>query len=79
MADPDAPLLKRDRERAAQVIGDRARNAARQLGAAAASGGVASSTGLPKAADAAELSRLLLEELGPVPVGERSDSNPSAD
>src|SRR6202167_4952372 len=73
MADPDAPLLKRDRERAAQVIGDRARNAARQLGAAGASGGVASSTGLPKAADAAELSRLLLEELGPVPVGELLD------
>src|SRR5580693_8510000 len=35
MADPDAQLLKRDRERAAQVIGDRARVAAQQLGAAA--------------------------------------------
>jgi len=71
MADPDAQLLKRDRERAAQVVGDRARIAARQLGAvaAAASGAIAGSTDLPKAADAAELSSLLLEELGPVPVG----------
>jgi len=75
MADPDAQLLKRDRERAAQVVGDRARIAARQLGAvaAAASGAIAGSTDLPKAADAAELSSLLLEELGPVPVGELLD------
>ena len=74
MADPDAQLLKRDRERAAQVIGDRARIAARQLGAAAAaSGAIAGNAGLPRDADAAELSSLLLEELGPVPVGELLD------
>src|SRR3984957_20001348 len=34
MADPDAPVLKRDRERAVKVIGNRALVAARQLGAA---------------------------------------------
>src|SRR5580698_3338838 len=34
MADPDAQVLKRDRERAAKVVGDRGRIAARQLGAA---------------------------------------------
>jgi SAM-dependent methyltransferase/DNA-binding transcriptional ArsR family regulator len=73
MADPDAQLLKRDRERAAQVIGDRARVAAQQLGAAAPSGVDGAAAGPPRTADAAELSSLLLEELGPVPVGELLD------
>jgi SAM-dependent methyltransferase len=73
MADPDAQLLKRDRERAAQVIGNRARVAAQQLGAAAPIGVDGAAAGPPRAADAAELSRLLLEELGPVPVGELLD------
>jgi SAM-dependent methyltransferase len=76
MADPDAQLLKRDRERAAQVIGDRGRIAARQLGAAAARGAIPGGADPPRAADAAdaaELSSLLLEELGPVPVGELLD------
>src|SRR3984957_4631101 len=36
MADPDAPVLKRDRERAGKGIGNRALVAARQLGAAQA-------------------------------------------
>jgi ArsR family transcriptional regulator len=73
MADPDAQLLKRDRERAAQVIGDRARIAAQQLGAAAPIGVDEGAAGPPRVADAAELSSLLLEELGPVPVGELLD------
>jgi SAM-dependent methyltransferase len=86
MADPDAQVLRRDRERAVKVVGDRARVAARQLratdtadtDASAAMGGFAGG-----AADAAasqsqpwsgeELSSLLLEELGPVPVGELLD------
>src|ERR1700686_738708 len=80
MADPDALELKRDRERAAQVVGDRARVAARQLGAAE-SAAAASSAGGPLAADAAttpcspreELASVLLEELGPSSVGELLD------
>src|SRR6202050_2221137 len=60
MADPDAQLLKRDRERAAPGIGDRGRLAGRPLGAAGASGAIAGGADLPKAADAAELSSLLL-------------------
>jgi ArsR family transcriptional regulator len=81
MADPDAPLLRRDRERAGQVIGDRARRAARQLGAAGASealaepaGRAAAIPGTPReAASREELSGLLLEELGPGPIGELLD------
>ena len=83
MADPDAQVLKRDRERALKVVGDRARVAARQLGAqqTAASAAIAGTAGLAKGADAAhsqpssreELSSLLLEELGPAPVGELLD------
>jgi SAM-dependent methyltransferase len=80
MADPDALELKRDRERAARVVGDRARVAARQLGAAE-SAAAASSAGGPPAADAAttpcspreELASVLLEELGPSSVGELLD------
>ncbi|HEX2789351.1 MAG TPA: metalloregulator ArsR/SmtB family transcription factor [Steroidobacteraceae bacterium] len=84
MADPDAQLLKRDRERALKVVGNRALVAARQLGAAqtAASGAVADLAGdLGVGAAGAgsssssreELSNLLLEELGPAPVGELLD------
>jgi SAM-dependent methyltransferase len=84
MADPDAQLLKRDRERALKVVGNRALVAARQLGAAqtAASGAVADlAGGLGVGAAGAgsssssreELSNLLLEELGPAPVGELLD------
>jgi len=88
MADPDAPELKRDRERAVKVIGNRALVAARQLGAAqAATGGQgadadagsATQAGTDAAAGLAwvgagsELSSLLLEELGPTPVGELLD------
>jgi SAM-dependent methyltransferase len=73
MADPDAQVLKRDRERAVKVVGDRARVAARQLGAAETAA-PASGAGRPTtAADAVELSRLLLEELGPAPLGELLD------
>jgi DNA-binding transcriptional ArsR family regulator len=84
MADPDAQLLKRDRERALKVVGNRALVAARQLGAAqtAAGGAVADlAGGLGVGAAGAgsssssreELSNLLLEELGPAPVGELLD------
>jgi ArsR family transcriptional regulator len=84
MADPDAQELKRDRERALQVIGNRALVAARQLGAAqTAAGGAATEAAGGLTADASgsasrsssrdELSSLLLEELGPTPVGELLD------
>jgi ArsR family transcriptional regulator len=75
-------VLKRDRERAAKVVGDRARVAARQLGAAQiAAGAGAGAAGLNRGADATvseaspreELSSLLLEELGPASVGELLD------
>ena len=88
MADPDAQLLKRDRERALQVVGNRALVAARQLGAALRAGGGAVAEAVAEAAgglsaDAAgsasqsasreELSNVLLQELGPTPVGELLD------
>ena len=84
MTDPDAQELKRDRERALQVIGNRALVAARQLGAAqAAAGDAATEAAGGLSADASgsasrsssreELSSLLLEELGPTPVGELLD------
>src|ERR1700691_1377082 len=84
MTDPDAQELKRDRERALQVIGNRALVAARQLGAAqTAAGGAATEAAGDLSADASrsasrsssreELSSLLLEELGPTPVGELLD------
>jgi len=84
MTDPDAQELKRDRERALQVIGNRALVAARQLGAAqTAAGGAATEAAGGLSADASgsasrsssreELSSLLLEELGPTPVGELLD------
>jgi len=95
MADPDAPALRRDRERAVKVAGDRARVAARQLGAtqaadgargveATAAEGAAAIAGIaaPGAAAATapvqlssreEWSALLLQELGPAPVGELLD------
>jgi SAM-dependent methyltransferase/DNA-binding transcriptional ArsR family regulator len=75
MADPDAPMLRRDRERAVKVVGDRARVAAQLLGSAEtpASDATAASAGLAAAADAPEWSRLLLEELGAAPVGELLD------
>ncbi|HEY3730582.1 MAG TPA: metalloregulator ArsR/SmtB family transcription factor [Steroidobacteraceae bacterium] len=70
MADPDTPVLRRDRERAAQVIGDRAQRAARQLPKPS------QAEAAPGAAEAAaheQLSRLLLEDLGPAGVGELLD------
>jgi ArsR family transcriptional regulator len=67
MADPDAPMLRRDRERAVKVVGDRARVAAQLLAA------VEAPASIPGATDAPEWSRLLLEELGPAPVGELLD------
>ncbi len=80
MADPDAPVLKRDRERAVKVIGNRALVAARQLGAAqavdagsTAEAGPDAAGGLAVAGAGSELSSLLLEELGPTPVGELLD------
>jgi SAM-dependent methyltransferase len=80
MADPDAAVLKRDRERAVKVIGNRALVAARQLGAAqavdagsTAEAGPDAAGGLAVAGAGSELSSLLLEELGPNPVGELLD------
>lgn len=86
MADPDAQVLKRDRERALKVIGNRALVAARQLGAAhsaasgaavdaEAAGGLVPETASPASQSSSrqELSHLLLEELGPTPVGELLD------
>jgi DNA-binding transcriptional ArsR family regulator len=86
MADPDAQLLRRDRERAVKVVGDRARVAARQLGAAEgadmlATAAIVGSAGPARAGEAGqylaasrdELSSLLLEELGPAPIGELLD------
>ena len=86
MADPDAQLLRRDRERAVKVVGDRARVAARQLEAAEsadmlASAAMVGSAGPARASEAGqyqaasrdELSSLLLEELGPAPIGELLD------
>jgi ArsR family transcriptional regulator len=72
MADPDAQVLKRDRERAVKVVGDRARIAARQLGTPEPAAGERSA-GRSTAADTVELSSLLLEELGPAPIGELLD------
>ena len=87
MADPDAPVLRRDRARAVNVVGNRARVAARQLGepetselvAAAGRGAIAGisaphcTPGESRADPREELSRLLLEEMGPAPVGELLD------
>ena len=79
MADPDAQVLRRDRERALKVIGNRALVAARQLGAAHSAADAAGGLGTASAASASqsssrqELSDLLLQELGPTPVGELLD------
>jgi SAM-dependent methyltransferase len=74
MADPDAQVLKRDRERALKVIANRALVATRQLGAThSAASGAEAAGGLAAVAAGSELSTLLLEELGPTPVGELLD------
>lgn len=79
MADPDAQVLRRDRERALKVIRNRALVAARQLGAAHSAADAAGGLGTASAASASqsssrqELSDLLLQELGPTPVGELLD------
>jgi ArsR family transcriptional regulator len=70
MADPDAPVLRRDRERAAQVIRDRAQRAARQL-LEPSQPEAAAEAGDAAARD--QLARLLLEDLGPAGVGELLD------
>ena len=62
MGDPDAPVLRLDRERAARVVGDRARVAARQLGQA-------ETLSTPRD----DLTSVLLELLGPASVGELLD------
>jgi SAM-dependent methyltransferase/DNA-binding transcriptional ArsR family regulator len=63
MADPEAMVLRQDRERAVRVVGDRARVAARQLGESAAS----------TASTREDLTGELLEVLGPASVGELLD------
>ncbi len=67
MADPDAPAVKHDRDRAAQVIRERARAAATAVSAATA-GTPASPSALPD-----ELAGVLAEELGPASIGELLD------
>jgi len=62
MADPDAPILRLDRERAVRVVGDRARLAQGQLGPA---------PGTASTRDG--LAGVLLEALGPATVGELLD------
>ncbi len=80
MAHPDTVMLKRDRERAAEVVGRRAAIAAQQLsqsqteGSAswpAASGAARSLTG--EAAPRGELAAVLHAELGPSSIGEMLD------
>src|SRR5579862_3744760 len=62
MADPEASVLRLDRERAVRVVGDRARIAAGQLGQAAGA-----------SAAREDLTGVLLELLGPASVGELLD------
>jgi ubiquinone/menaquinone biosynthesis C-methylase UbiE/DNA-binding transcriptional ArsR family regulator len=62
MADPDAPVLRLDRERATRVVRDRARLAARQLAPEVTSSGTRE-----------DLTNVLLELLGPASVGELLD------
>jgi ubiquinone/menaquinone biosynthesis C-methylase UbiE len=62
MADPDAPVLRLDREHAQAVIGDRARVAAQQLGSAAGS-----------TSPREDLASIMLEALGPASIGELLD------
>jgi len=62
MADPDAPILRLDRERAVRVVGNRARLAQGQLGPAPGS-----------ASTRDELAGILLEALGPATIGELLD------
>ena len=71
MADPEAPVLRRDRERALRVVGDRARVAERQLGQAAES--ASSRGGSESHSPREDLTHLLLEALGPASVGELLD------
>ena len=61
MIDPDTAVLRLDRERAARIVGDRARVAAQELGAA------------PAISEQEALSSRVLEALGPATVGELLD------
>jgi ArsR family transcriptional regulator len=71
MADPEAPVLRRDRERALRVVGDRARVAQRQLGQAAETG--SSPGGTENLSPREDFTHLLLDALGPASVGELLD------
>jgi SAM-dependent methyltransferase/DNA-binding transcriptional ArsR family regulator len=71
MADPDAPALRRDRERALRVVGDRARVAQRQLGQAAQF--ASWPDGTESSSPREDLTHLLLQALGPASVGELLD------
>jgi SAM-dependent methyltransferase len=66
MVDPDAAVLKRDRERALRVVGDRARVAERQLGAMHSASPASAIEGVTPRED---LSSVLREVLGPASVG----------
>jgi len=67
MLEPDGAVLRRDRERAAQVVRARAAVAAQQLAARDFQGGA------PTQSPREELAAILLEELGPSNLGELLD------
>jgi SAM-dependent methyltransferase len=70
MVDPEAAVLKRDRERALRVVGDRVRVAERQLGESHTSSPARAIEGVTPRED---LTSVLREALGPASVGELLD------
>jgi ArsR family transcriptional regulator len=71
MLDPDAALLRLDRERAVHVIRERASAAQRKLGEVLPAAGTPPAAGAPDERE--ELSTVLNETLGPATVGELLD------
>jgi ArsR family transcriptional regulator len=72
MTHPDTVMLKRDRERAAEVVGRRAAIAAQQLIQSQTEGSASwpAASGAAKAAPRGELAAVLHAELGPSSIGE---------
>ena len=75
MAHPDTVMLKRDRERAAEVVGRRAAIAAQQLIQSQTEGSASwpAASGAAKAAPRGELAAVLHAEVGPSSIGEMLD------
>jgi len=75
MTHPDTVMLKRDRERAAEVVGRRAAIAAQQLIQSQTEGSASwpAASGAAKAAPRGELAAVLHAELGPSSIGEMLD------